>query len=138
MFSETLFCSASRSSHPIRASAKIPVFTGTPLPIQLIRDLFQVIGMEYFEKLVDQYLAVKLFQLVQGHLELNDKGIKNGKYTCGNLDEDRQNSDKVYEFALETIVFWAKTLFYAKVSILPGLRGAEENEVGTALIISIL
>lgn len=34
--------------------------------------------MEYFEKLVDEYLAVKLFQLVQGHLELNDKGIKMG------------------------------------------------------------
>lgn len=45
--------------------------------VQFIKDIFEYINSEYYEKLVDEYLAGKIVHLVQGYVD-NKKNNKLG------------------------------------------------------------
>lgn len=57
--------------------------------MKLVKDIFETLNSEYFEKLVDEYLALKLFQIVQNHLDAKARESRTGSNLNGILDEDK-------------------------------------------------
>lgn len=59
--------------------------------LQFIKDIFEAIHSEYYEKLVDEYLASKIFHAVQTYVEGKTKDTKY---------EDKETIEKVYALSV--------------------------------------